>query len=87
MQVIDELGDVGHVDFVGVAVEGVERESSDQAVAERAHLFEKVALLISVPSGCQLPHSSITSLMLCVESNSPSAAHWSLIKASMRFAL
>ena len=34
VEVVDELRDVRHVDLVGVAVEGVERQGGDQGVAE-----------------------------------------------------
>ncbi len=34
---------------------------------------KRCRLLISVPSGCQLPHSSITSLTVCFGSNSANA--------------
>ena len=43
--------------------------------------------LISVPAGCQQPHSSTTSLILCSGSKSPRTIHWSRISVSIWLAL
>ena len=42
VEVVDELCDVGHVDFVRMAVERVEREGRTQGVAQTALLFQQV---------------------------------------------
>ena len=51
MQVVDELRHVGHVDFLRVPVERVERERSHQTIAQRAHLLEEMALVDLGPLG------------------------------------
>ena len=62
LEAVDELRDVGHVDLVGVPVEGVERQRGHQRVAQRPLCPSRCAGLISVPGRCQVPHSSTTSL-------------------------
>ena len=42
MQVVDQLGDIRHVDLVGVPIKRVERERRTQRIAQAALLLEQV---------------------------------------------
>ena len=50
VEIVDELGDVGHDDLVGVAVERVEGQGRDERVAHGRHLAEEIGRVDLRPS-------------------------------------
>lgn len=45
MQIVHKLGDIGHIDLVGMTIECVEGKRGRQGVPEATHLFEEMAFV------------------------------------------
>ena len=74
VKVIDELRDVGHRNFIGMAVENIERQRRNQRIAHRRGLTEKMCAGDLRAGVVPCAHSSTTSLTRWRRSTSAMAA-------------